>query len=128
MDIGSAVGALGALAQETRLQAYRLLVEAGPNGRSAGDLARALDVQASTLSFHLAQLFHAGLVTQRRASRQIFYAADFARMNDLMAFLSQNCCGSGVAVPVCDPSAACAPASEPGPRAETIDRRSRRRT
>jgi len=109
MNIATAVGALGALAQETRLQAYRLLVEAGPDGRSAGDLARALDVQASTLSFHLAQLLQAGLVTQRRESRRIIYAADFARMNGLMAFLSENCCGSGAAAPLCDPASARGP-------------------
>jgi len=105
MDTADAISALGALAQETRLDAFRLLVQAGPGGRAAGALAEALGVPATTLSFHLAQLAHAGLVTQRREGRSILYAADYTRMNGLLAFLTENCCGTGEAacVAVCAP-------------------------
>jgi ArsR family transcriptional regulator, arsenate/arsenite/antimonite-responsive transcriptional repressor len=96
--------ALGALAQETRLALFRLLVERGPNGLSAGTLAERLRVPPSSLSFHLRALEHAGLVTQRRLSRQIIYAADFTAMNAVVAYLTKNCCGSNEnCVPVCDP-------------------------
>jgi len=87
-----AVRSFAALAQETRLALYRRLVEAGPVGLSAGALAEALDVPAPTLSFHLAQLRGAGLITQRRASRSLIYAVDVARMNGVIAFLSDRCC------------------------------------
>lgn len=89
----AAVRALGALAQEHRLAVFRLLVQAGPDGLPAGALAEALGVPASSMSFHLAQLANAGLVTQKRQSRSIIYAADFAAMNTLMAFMTENCCG-----------------------------------
>jgi DNA-binding transcriptional ArsR family regulator len=88
-----AVRSFAALAQETRLALYRRLVEAGPAGLSAGALAEALEVPAPTLSFHLAQLRSAGLIRQRRASRSLIYAVDVARMNDLIGFLSDRCCG-----------------------------------
>lgn len=88
-----AVRSFAALAQETRLALYRRLVEAGPVGLSAGALAEALDVPAPTLSFHLAQLRGAGLITQRRSSRSLIYAVDITRMNDVIAFLSDRCCG-----------------------------------
>ncbi|MEK9968500.1 MAG: metalloregulator ArsR/SmtB family transcription factor [Ferrovibrio sp.] len=87
-----ALRSFAALAQETRLALYRRLVEAGPVGLSAGALAEALDVPAPTLSFHLAQLRGAGLITQRRSSRSLIYAVDIARMNDVIAFLSDRCC------------------------------------
>ena len=93
MDASQIVRALGALAQEHRLAVYRLLVQTGPDGLAAGAIAEALAVPASSMSFHLAQLSHAGLVTQRRQSRSIIYAADFAAMNTLMAFMTENCCG-----------------------------------
>jgi DNA-binding transcriptional ArsR family regulator len=106
MDLATAVMALGALAQDTRLQAFRLLVQAGGEGRSAGVLAEALGVPPTTLSFHLSQLLRANLATQRRLGRQQFYAADYASMNDLLQFLTENCCGRGAACgPVCDPAA-----------------------
>lgn len=106
MNTKDAIKALGALAQETRLEAYRRLVQAGAEGRSAGDLAATLAVPAPTLSFHLAQLANAGLIVSRRSGRVIHYAADFDRMNALLAFLTENCCGSGLAlIGVCDPSA-----------------------
>lgn len=89
----SAVGALAALAQETRLSIFRLLVEAGPEGLCAGDIGARLGVPAATLSFHLAQLANAGLVQARQQSRFIFYSADFEAMNGLVGFLTENCCG-----------------------------------
>ncbi len=98
-----AVGALGALAQETRLAIYRLLVEAGPNGLAAGAIAQRLEVAPSSLSFHLAQLTRAGLINQRRASRSLIYAADFSAMNGLVAYLTENCCAGQSCAPVCQP-------------------------
>ena len=87
-----AIAALGALAQDTRLAIYRQLVEAGPDGRRAGLIAAALELPNPTLSFHLAQLRQAGLVTARRDGRQIIYAADYTCMNGLIEFLTANCC------------------------------------
>jgi len=89
----AAVTAFGALAQDTRLAIYRLLVETGLNGLSAGAIAEALDVPAATMSFHLAQLRGAGLITQRRESRSLIYAVDVAKMNGLIGFLTDRCCG-----------------------------------
>jgi DNA-binding transcriptional ArsR family regulator len=89
------IRSLGALAQEHRLAAFRLLIQAGPDGMAAGALADALGIPASSLSFHLAQLSNAGLVTQRRVSRSIIYAADYAAMNGLIAYLTENCCAGG---------------------------------
>lgn len=99
------IRALGALAQEHRLAAYRLLVQAGPAGLAAGSVAEAIGLPSSSMSFHLAQLANAGLVTQRRQSRSIIYAADYAAMNGLMAYLMDNCCGGSE----CAPEAACQP-------------------
>lgn len=100
MQTDAVVRSLGALAQEHRLKAYRLLVQAGPDGMAAGSLADALAIPASSLSFHLAQLSNAGLVTQRRVSRSIIYAADYAAMNGLLSFLTENCCaGASCAAP-----------------------------
>lgn len=86
------IRALGALAQDHRLAAFRLLVQAGADGLAAGAIAEQLGVPASSMSFHLAQLGHAGLVTQRRESRSIIYAADYAAMGALMSYLTENCC------------------------------------
>lgn len=105
MDALGVVRALGALAQEHRLAVYRLLVQAGPDGMAAGALAEALGVPASSMSFHLAQLAHAGLVSQRRQSRSIIYSADYEAMNALMAYMTENCC-AGVA---CASDARCNP-------------------
>jgi ArsR family transcriptional regulator, arsenate/arsenite/antimonite-responsive transcriptional repressor len=103
------IAALAALAHEHRLAAYRLLVEAGPNGLSAGLVAERLGIPPSSLTFHLQQLFRADLITQRRLSRQLIYAANFGTMNTLVAYLTENCCGqseSGAcATPVCKPGA-----------------------
>jgi DNA-binding transcriptional ArsR family regulator len=102
-----AIAALGALAHETRLAVYRLLVQRGPDGLSAGTIAQALELSPSSLTFHLQQLTHAGLITQRRLGRQLIYAADFAVMKALMGYLTENCCGGGAVlqVPVCCPQA-----------------------
>lgn len=109
MTTAQVTGALGALAQETRLELYRALVERGANGLSAGVLAERLNVPPSSLSFHLRTLQHAGLITQRRASRQMIYAADFAAMNAVLQYLTENCCGAADAcAPVCNPGAALA--------------------
>jgi ArsR family transcriptional regulator, arsenate/arsenite/antimonite-responsive transcriptional repressor len=91
MEINSAVTSLGALAQETRLSIFRLLVEAGPEGVSAGRIGDTLEVPAATLSFHLKELARAGLVSTRQERQFIYYAVDFERMADLMTFLTQNC-------------------------------------
>jgi DNA-binding transcriptional ArsR family regulator len=105
MDEKHAIAALGALAQETRLALFRLLVTAGPAGLPAGTIGERLDVQPSLLSFHLAQLVHAGLITHRRLSRQLIYSADYGAMNALLAYLTENCCGRDTAcVPACNPS------------------------
>ncbi len=104
MDARQIVGALGALAHETRLETFRLLVQRGPDGLAAGALADALKVPPSSLTFHLQQLAHAGLVTQRRLSRQIIYAADFTAMNAVVGYLTENCCGSGACAPACRPA------------------------
>jgi ArsR family transcriptional regulator len=92
VDSDQAIVALAALAQDHRLAAYRLLVQAGPAGLAAGRLAQTLDVQPSSLSFHLAQLCHAGLAVQRREGRSILYSVDYSVMNGLLAYLTENCC------------------------------------
>jgi ArsR family transcriptional regulator len=96
--------AMAALAQETRLAIYRLLVETGPDGLAAGVIADKVGVAASSLSFHLAQLLHAGLVSQRRVSRSLIYAADYTTMNSLMGYLTENCCGGQACAPICQPA------------------------
>ncbi len=92
MEKIEAVAALNALAQESRLDVFRLLVQAGPEGLPAGQIAERLKLPSATLSFHLNQLKHAGLVTCHRESRSLIYAAEYAAMNDLLAYLTENCC------------------------------------
>jgi DNA-binding transcriptional ArsR family regulator len=92
MQLRQAVIALGALAQETRLSIFRLLVEAGPEGVPAGRLAESLEVPPATLSFHLKELSHAGLATSRQDGRFLYYSANFEQMAALMTYLTQNCC------------------------------------
>ncbi len=105
IDASWTVAALAALAHEHRLAAYRLLVEAGPAGRPAGEIAERLGLAASSLTFHIQALTRAGLITQRRASRHVIYAADFSAMNDLVAYLLRNCCGQeATCPPACDPA------------------------
>lgn len=118
------IARLGALAHEHRLAAYRLLVERGPDGLAAGLLAEKLAMPPSSLTFHLQQLLQAGLVTQRRLGRQIIYAADFANMNSLVAYLTENCCGGITCAPVCTP--VCDPTLK-GDRQDEAPARQRRR-
>ena len=106
MEKTDAISALAALAQDNRLDVFRLLVQAGPNGLPAGAVAEALALAPNTLTFHFDRLRTAGLVTARREGRSIIYAAQFARMNALIAFLTENCCGGAA----CVPAATCKPA------------------
>jgi DNA-binding transcriptional ArsR family regulator len=106
MKSTNAVAALKALAQDSRLAAYRALVQAGPEGLAVGDLGQRLKLPGATLTNHLNVLRRAGLVRDVREGRSIRCSADYARMNALLAFLTENCCGSDVAN--CAPS--CAPA------------------
>ena len=102
----AALAALAALSQETRLDLFRLLVTVGPEGLPAGVIAERLGVLPSSLTFHLNQLVHAGLITQRRLSRQLIYSAEYSAMNALLAYLTENCCGRDVpCIPACDPAA-----------------------
>ena len=97
--------ALSALAQENRLAAFRLLVEHAPDGLPAGSIAERLDVAPATLSFHLKELTHAGLITARQDGRFIWYRAEIDAMNGLIGYLTENCCGaSGVCAPACIPT------------------------
>lgn len=104
MESKHAVAALSALAHENRLAVFRLLVRAGPDGVAAGEIAAELDVPNTTLSFHLNQLRHAGLVSFRRSGRSLIYAAEYESMNDLLAYLTENCCqgGADCGVDACD--------------------------
>jgi ArsR family transcriptional regulator len=92
MKKSTAVAALGALAQETRLDIFRLLVAEGPEGLPAGEIGSRLRLPSPTLSFHLNQLRYAGLVTSRRESRSIIYAANYKTMNGVLGYLTENCC------------------------------------
>ena len=99
METKQAVDALSALAQETRLGVYRLLVEAGPDGMPAGSIGEELDLPAPTLSFHLAHLARTGLVRSRQEGRFVIYSADFQNMSELVGYLTENCCGGGACAP-----------------------------
>ena len=92
MQAVSAIDALGALAQEHRLAAFRLLVQVGEQGMAAGAIADALGVPNSSLSFHLAQLNRAGLISQERRHRSLIYRANYGEMNALVSYLMENCC------------------------------------
>jgi ArsR family transcriptional regulator len=105
MEKTDAVAALAALAQDNRLDVFRLLVRAGPEGLPAGQVAEALDLAPNTLTFHFDRLRVAGLVTVRREGRSMIYAARFATMNALLGFLTENCCQGAAAT--------CAPACKP---------------
>jgi ArsR family transcriptional regulator len=93
MKSAQVVKALSALAQPTRLALYRLLVACGPDGMAAGQVAEKLKVSPATLSFHFKTLSHAGLIESRQDGRFIYYAANFAAMNGMVAYLTENCCG-----------------------------------
>ena len=97
MESDEAVVALEALAQASRLGIFRLLVEAGPTGLSAGRIAERMKLPSPTLSFHLAQLKHARLIACRREGTSLIYSADFGAMNDLVGFMTENCCGGNAA-------------------------------
>ncbi|ARL04436.1 metalloregulator ArsR/SmtB family transcription factor [Burkholderia multivorans] len=100
METNSVVRALGALAQESRLSVFRLLVEAGPAGLSAGQIAERLGIAPSSLSFHMKELTHASLATVEQRGRYMIYSANYATMNDLMAYLTENCCGGNPCTPI----------------------------
>ena len=103
MTSASTVAALAALAQEHRLQAFRFLVQHGATGAAAGAIAAHLGIPASSLSFHLAQLERAGLIFKVRQSRSLIYSVDFAAMNGLVGYLTENCCGGQSAcIPSCE--------------------------
>ena len=107
MEKSDAIAALAALAQDNRLDAFRLLVQAGPKGLAAGKIAASLRLAPNTLSFHFDRLRGAGLVTVRREGRSLIYAARFDAMNGLLGYLTENCCeGTGECAP-----ALCAPAA-----------------
>lgn len=110
-----AVAALAALAQETRLAVFRLLVQTGPSGVAAGEIGTQLGIPANTLSFHLKTLSQAGLLESRQEGRFIYYATAYARMDDLISFLTDNCCNGGT----------CLPKTE---QVATVDQRRARRT
>ena len=125
MESKTAIRALGALAHESRLAIYRLLVQAGPAGMAVGAIGEKLDLAPATLSFHLAGLRHAGLVSERREGRTLYQSADFGTMDGLIGYLSENCCqGADCGV------AGCAPATQTSKkvaRHETPARARRRR-
>lgn len=107
MEKSNAVAALAALAQDNRLDVFRLLVQAGPDGLSAGQVATALKLAPNTLTFHFDRLRHAGLVSVRRAGRSMIYAPRYDSMRALLAYLTENCCQG--AVQQCEPDQ-CGPA------------------
>jgi DNA-binding transcriptional ArsR family regulator len=106
MDTKQTLAALSALAQESRLAMFRLLVQVGPDGMAASKIGEQLDIAPSSLSFHLKELTHAGLVSPRQDGRFIIYSADIGTMNGLIGFLTENCCGG---VPCGPTSTGCKP-------------------
>ena len=111
-----ALQALAGLAQETRLAAYRLLVEHAPEGLPAGQIAKRLGIPPPSLSFHLKELWHAGLIVPGQVGRFVWYRADLDAMNGLVAYLTENCCrSSAVCDPACAPKTAKAPVAMPMP-------------
>jgi len=125
MKKSNVIGALGALSQETRLDIFRLLVQKGPEGLPAGEIGARLGQPSPTMSFHLNQLRFAGLITSRRASRSIIYSANFKAMNDLLAYLTENCCGGRPEL--CAPEAAPSCGTECAPGQTTVASKKSRR-
>src|SRR5712692_1890489 len=121
METKQAIQALSALAQESRLAIFRMLVQAGPEGLAAGSIGEKLDLPPATLSFHLAGLTRAGLAQSRQDGRFVIYSADFENMNQLVTFLTENCCGGAA----CS-TTACAPETTKGNADETPTRTRRR--
>jgi len=106
MEIKNVIASLSALAQESRLAAFRLLVQAGPHGLVASKIGEQLGIPPSSLSFHLKELTHAGLITPKQDGRFVLYSANFGTMHALLAFLTENCCGGAPCAPAC--TSACA--------------------
>lgn len=123
METKRAVESLSALAQDTRLAIFRLLVQAGAAGKAAGQIGEALHLAPATLSFHLAGLARAGLAQSRQEGRFVIYTANFETMNRLVAFLTENCCGGAVCAPAACPSAT---STEKGKDHEALPRARRR--
>lgn len=103
MEIKDVVVALSALAQSSRLEVFRALVQAGPTGLAAGKISELTGIPPSSLSFHLKELSHAGLAVSRQESRFVIYTAQFSVMNALLAYLTENCCGGNPCTPVGTP-------------------------
>lgn len=104
METKNVITSLAALAHDSRLAVFRLLVQAGPEGLAASKISEALEIPPSSLSFHLKELSHAGLLTGTQDGRYIHYAANYDAMNGLIAFLTENCCGGNPCTPVCTPA------------------------
>jgi ArsR family transcriptional regulator, arsenate/arsenite/antimonite-responsive transcriptional repressor len=110
MEKLDALAALAAISQETRLDIYRLLVQAGPAGLPAGRIGETLSLPSATLAFHLKELKHAKLASCTRSGRSLIYAAEYPTMNALLLFLTENCCGqTATPVPICQPDRSCCP-------------------
>lgn len=106
MNIKSAVLQLSSIAQEARLEIFRLLVQSGSEGLPVGSIGESLSIPGSTLSFHLKELSHAGLINSRQVSRFIYYSANYEAMNGLLAYLTENCCAGAKD---CGPASTCNP-------------------
>jgi len=104
METKAVVTALAALAQDSRLAIFRALVQAGPAGLAAGRISELTGIAPSSLSFHLKELSHAGLASSQQSGRNVIYRAEFGAMNDLLGFLTENCCGGNPCSPVCTPA------------------------
>jgi DNA-binding transcriptional ArsR family regulator len=100
MELNQAVKSLAALAQEHRLAIFKLLIQAGPEGKAAGQVSEEVGISSSSLSFHMKELTHAGLVTSRNEGRYVIYSAQIKSMNELLAYLAENCCGGTPCSPV----------------------------
>ncbi|WP_343583688.1 metalloregulator ArsR/SmtB family transcription factor [Herbaspirillum sp.] len=110
METKAVIAALAALAQETRLAIFRHLIQVGPAGCAASKIGEAVGIAPSSLSFHMKELAHAGLVSSRQEGRFVIYAANYTAMNDVLGFLTENCCGGNICSPV---SACCEPSTSP---------------
>jgi len=108
METKNMISALAALAQDSRLAVFRLLVQVGPEGMAASKIAEQLSISPSSMSFHLKELSHAQLVRSRNEGRFVIYSANFETMNGLIGFLTENCCGGNV----CMPTRACSPSEK----------------
>jgi ArsR family transcriptional regulator, arsenate/arsenite/antimonite-responsive transcriptional repressor len=124
MKKSSVITALGALSQETRLDIFRLLVQKGPEGMPAGEIGDRLGQPSPTMSFHLNQLRFAGLVSSRRESRSIIYTANYKTMNELLGYLTENCCGGRTEL--CSPEFASSCGSKCAPQPKTVTKKTRR--